>query len=202
MPTNLASLRAKYNFSQLQLADLVGVTKLTLGRWERGEAVPRKYYRDKLCEALECNEEDLGFARDLVSLAVTNAPQDLVVPLYDIAIPFVPKHPLVGREHDLIRIKAVLQETESSIVQAALNGLPGVGKTSLAITLVHDPAIRAYFSDGVLWVSLGPIPILAGLLSRCAGLFGISETQFAELGEYQKRQILRTAIGISSMLRV
>ena len=202
MPTNLASLRAKYNFSQLQLADLVGVTKLTLGRWERGEAVPRKYYRDKLCEALECNEEDLGFARDLVSLAVTNAPQDLVVPLYDIAIPFVPKHPLVGREHDLIRIKAVLQETESSIVQAALNGLPGVGKTSLAITLVHDPAIRAYFSDGVLWASLGPIPNLAGLLSRWAGLFGISETQFAELGEDQKRQILRTAIGTRSMLLV
>lgn len=202
MPNNLAILRAKHNFSQSRLADLVGATKLTLGRWERGEAVPRKYYQDKLCEILKCSEEGLGFSRGSVSLAVTDTPQDLTAPIYDIAAPFAPTHPLVGREHDLIRIKAALWETERSVVLTALNGLPGVGKTSLAITLVHDPEMRAYFSDGVLWASLGPTPNLAGLLSRWAGLFGISETQFAKFGEDQKHQVLRTAIGTRSMLLV
>src|SRR5579859_6750247 len=146
MPNNLAALRAKHNFSRPQLADLVGATTLTLGRWERGEAVPRKYYRDKLCEVLECNEEELGFPKGPASLTITNTPQDLITPLYDVAIPFAPTHPLVGREHDLTRIKATLRETESSVILTALNGLPGVGKTRLAITLVHDPEIRAYFS--------------------------------------------------------
>jgi tetratricopeptide (TPR) repeat protein/transcriptional regulator with XRE-family HTH domain len=202
MPNNLAILRAKHNFSQAQLADLVGVTRLTLGRWERGEAIPRKYYQWKLCEVLDCNEGDLGFSNGLASLPVTDTSQGLLAPLYDIAIPFAPTHPLVGREHDLIRIKAALRETESSVVLTALNGLPGVGKTSLAITLVYDPEIRAYFSDGILWASLGPTPHLTGLLSRWAGLFGISETQFAEWSEEQRRTQFRTAIGTRSMLLV
>src|SRR5262249_27034971 len=137
-----------------------------------------------------------------VSLVITDTPQDLIVPLYDITIPFAPAHPLVGREHDLIRIKVALRETESSVVLTALNGLPGEGKTSLATTLVHDPEIRAYFSDGILWAGLGPTPNLAGLLNRWAGLFGISETQFAGFGEDQKRQVLRTAIGTRLMLLV
>jgi transcriptional regulator with XRE-family HTH domain/tetratricopeptide (TPR) repeat protein len=202
MSNNLATLRAKHNFSRPQLADLVGVTTLTLGRWERGEAIPRKYSRDKLCEVLECNEEALGFPKERVSLVVTDTPQDLTAPLYDIAIPFAPTHPLVGREHYLTRIKAAFRETKSSVVLPALNGLPGVGKTSLAITLVHDPEIRAYFGGGILWAGLGPTPNLAGLLSRWAGLFGMSETQFAEFDEDQKRQALRTAIGTRSMLLV
>ena len=202
MSNNIATLRAKYNFSQQKLADLVGATKLTLGRWERGEAVPRKYYQDKLCGVLKCNEEDLGFSQGPSSLVATSIPQELAEPIDDVAIPFALKHPLVGREQDLIRIKAALWETESSVVLAALNGLPGVGKTSLAITLVHDPEIRAYFSDGILWAGLGPTPNLAWLLSRWAGLLGISETQFTEFSEDQKRQALRTAIGVRSILLV
>src|SRR5262249_51570716 len=95
-----------------------------------------------------------------------------------------------------------LRETESGVVFTALNGLPGVGKTSLAIAVVYDPEIRTYFSDGVLWASVGPTPHLAGLLSRWAGLFGISETQFAELDEDQRRAQLRKAIGTRSMLIV
>jgi transcriptional regulator with XRE-family HTH domain/tetratricopeptide (TPR) repeat protein len=202
MSNNIATLRAKHNFSQQKLADLVGATKLTLGRWERGEAVPRKYSRDKLCEVLGCDEEDLGFSQGSVSLVTTDMPQDLIEPIDDVAIPFAPKHPLVGREQDLIRIKAALWKTEGGVVLIALNGLPGVGKTSLVITLVHDHEIRAYFSDGVLWAGLGPTPNLAGLLSRWAGLLGISETQFTEFSEDQKRQALRTTIGTRSILLV
>src|SRR6516164_5096262 len=113
MPNNLATLRAKHNFSRPQLADLVGATTLTLGRWERGETVPRKYYQSKLCEVLQCSEEELGFPKGPGSPTVTDASQDLIVPLYDVTIPFAPTYPLVGREHDLMRIKSALWETES-----------------------------------------------------------------------------------------
>jgi len=33
----------------------------------------------------------------------------------------------------------------------SVEGLPGVGKTTLAVMLAHHPRIRARFSDGILW---------------------------------------------------
>ena len=49
MPNNLAALRTKHRFSRSQLADRVGVTSLTLGRWERGEAAARNYNLEINC---------------------------------------------------------------------------------------------------------------------------------------------------------
>src|SRR5437764_373083 len=104
MPNNLAALRIKHNFSRGQLAELVGVTTLTLGRWERGEAVPRKYSLHKLCEALKCTEEDLDFSSQTQAIV---APSSDMAPVYDAIIPLTIIE-LIGRETDLARIKAQL----------------------------------------------------------------------------------------------
>jgi hypothetical protein len=45
-----------------------------------------------------------------------------------------------------------------------MRGWPGVGKTSTAIWIAHDPDIRAAFPDGVLWASLGEKPTLLAQL--------------------------------------
>jgi hypothetical protein len=37
----------------------------------------------------------------------------------------------------------------------ALTGIPGSGKTTLAIALAHDDAIRQRYPDGVLWAAVG-----------------------------------------------
>ncbi|MCU0499508.1 MAG: NB-ARC domain-containing protein [Anaerolineae bacterium] len=39
--------------------------------------------------------------------------------------------------------------------QAALKGMGGYGKTTLAQAVCHDPRIWAKFIDGILWVTLG-----------------------------------------------
>ena len=125
-----------------------------------------------------------------------------MAPLYDAIIPLTPIG-LIGRETDLARIKAqLLGHTDGSVVLSALNGIPGVGKTSLAIAIAHDSEIRAFFSDGILWAALGPTPNIPGLLSRWAGLLGLSEALFSKLDEDQKRQTLRRALGTRSMLLV
>lgn len=36
--------RLKIGLSQQQLADLMGISKITISRWERGESIPRKPY--------------------------------------------------------------------------------------------------------------------------------------------------------------
>jgi hypothetical protein len=48
----------------------------------------------------------------------------------------------------------------------ALKGLPGVGKTTLALWVANRKQIAEAFPDGVLWASLGPEPDVNAELGR------------------------------------
>jgi hypothetical protein len=58
---------------------------------------------------------------------------------------------LIGRN----QLLASLRERLQSRWPVALHGLPGVGKTALALGLANDPELRYHFPDGVLWASIG-----------------------------------------------
>jgi transcriptional regulator with XRE-family HTH domain len=195
MQTNLAELRTQRKLSQIDLADLLGVTKLTVGRWERGEMMPRQYFRERLSQIFDA--QGLFFTRvEDESALVEPVPSS---PLYDPAIPLSPVISLVGREQDLARIKAQLQSNE---MITALHGLPGVGKTSLAIQLVHDPEIRASFCDGILWAGLGPTPDICSLLNRWGAGLRLGDAFLSSRDIQEKCQALREALGTRSMLLV
>jgi hypothetical protein len=72
--------------------------------------------------------------------------------------------PLVGRDNLLATLRTRL--CASAQVSLALTGLPGAGKTSLALTLAYDAQIRQHFTGGVLMASLGQQPDLADILRR------------------------------------
>ncbi len=102
---------------------------------------------------------------------------------------FAPPNPklLVGREDDLRTLKARLAvgDTATSTVQVltAMRGWPGVGKTTIAAALVHDPELESLFPDGVLWVSLGQHPSLIGALivwGKALGLPQIKDVRSIE----------------------
>nr|BBH93678.1 hypothetical protein KTA_18770 [Thermogemmatispora argillosa] len=122
--------------------------------------------------------------------------------IIDPMIPLPPPVRLVGRDAELRRIKGRLFAGEA-VALSALNGLPGVGKTSLAVALAHDPEVRAYFKDGILWAALGPRPNMTGLLSRWGALLGLPATEVAGLTSLEAwARALRTAIGPRRMLLV
>jgi tetratricopeptide (TPR) repeat protein/DNA-binding XRE family transcriptional regulator len=217
---HLTEVRNNRGLSQQEVAELIGSTHVNVSRWERGITRPSPYFRRKLCALFGKTEAELDllvFSDDEHSGATTspatpgsaNTPPVLngqevgpVHPgaIYDPAIPLPPAIALIGREQDLIRIKQRLRGV-GNVALTALNGLPGVGKTALSITLAHDPDMRAYFSDGVLWAGLGPNPDLPGLLSRWGSLLGISATQMATLsGNEPWARAIRTAIGTRKML--
>jgi hypothetical protein len=121
-------------------------------------------------------------------------------------IPFLapprPAHTLVGRADLLDRVKEQLIDGDNSAL-AALKGLPGVGKTTLAIALAHDPDIQCHFADGVLWVGLGLQPDPLSWLSIWAGAVGVSEEMIARCTTIpQLAAAVHAAIGMRRMLLV
>jgi tetratricopeptide (TPR) repeat protein/transcriptional regulator with XRE-family HTH domain len=227
----LTAARMDRRLSQKELADQLGTTHVNVSRWERGITKPNPYFRRKLSRLFGKTEEELDLvvaigrtipaqpissndasngatppasdeirANTAPLLPFTDPLPDLA--LYDPSIPLQPPIQLVGREGDLERIKARLC-SGGNVALTALNGLPGVGKTALSITLAHDPAIREHFRDGILWAGLGPTPNIPGLLSRWGTLLGISQTEMAGLhGEEAWARAIRNAIGARTMLLV
>ncbi len=100
-------------------------------------------------------------------LAAARVPADPPVP------PAAPD--LVGRDRFLDKLAADLTAQTSvarPLALTALRGLPGVGKTALALALANRPDIAAAFPDGRAWLPLGPQPDLFSLLGRLLEQFG------------------------------
>ena len=65
---------------------------------------------------------------------------------------------LYGRDELIAQIVAELSDPrgQTALALTALRGLPGVGKSALALALAHHPALATAFPDGIFWVALGP----------------------------------------------
>jgi len=205
--------RQRRGWSREYVAEQIGIADVkTIGRWERGVAFPRAYFLQKLCALFGMLAQDLGlYQEDSNSLPTTEplqTPQDsnisLSAPrLYDPTIPLPhTEDGLVGRDELLSLLKQRLC-TDNPPTLSALYGLPGVGKTALAIELVHDPDIQHHFSDGILWVALGPRPDVSEQLSRWGTLLGCATAEMANVeDEADWARVLHSTIGLRQMLLV
>jgi tetratricopeptide (TPR) repeat protein len=109
---------------------------------------------------------------------------------------------LVGRDDLLAELKRLLLDGQD-VALTALQGLPGVGKTTLATELAHDPEVRSHFSDGVLWVGLGRQPDVLALLGGWAAAVRVPAEGIARHTSLAERaRAIHTAIGTHHMLLV
>lgn len=210
-------------WSQHDVARQLQVDPYYVSRWERGLTTPSPYYRQQLCSLYGKNAAELGLLAQTVtedqqgpgnapSVVAETKTEQVITPslpegaIEDPAIPlfFAPATGLVGREALLAQIKERLSgDRQGQSVVAALSGLPGVGKTTLATALANDPEIKARFADGVLWAGLGPSPDVPGLLSRWGALLGIPSAQASRLGSSEEwMRVLRVIIGARRLLLV
>ncbi len=196
----LKSARIMRGWSQAKVAEAVGTDPVTVSRWERGLSFPYPYFREKLCLLFEKNAEELG----LVQKPYSEKPLTRETALYDplIPLPFTGAARLVGRDAITTQLRQRLCASESTR-EVALHGLPGVGKTSLATSLVYDSEVRTHFSDGILWVGLGPQPALPSLLSRWGVLLEIAPSEALPQRRLEAwAEALHAAIGTRRMLIV
>jgi hypothetical protein len=104
-----------------------------------------------------------------------------VVP--QIAVPqpgIIPPPPtlIIGREEALRDLKNRLAGKHTTVttqVLTAVRGWPGVGKTTLAAALAHDIDIIKSFPDGILWITLGPNPVLISELAKWGHALGTDD---------------------------
>ena len=225
----LTEARNARGWSQQEVAERLGTTYVNVSRWERGITRPSPYFRKKLCMLFGKTEWELDLTYEseppagvLVSDVAERAAYASAVaptspnadartrdaapfaqgPLYDPSIPLPPSIYLVGRDEELAHLRQRLL-AGGSVALTALNGLPGVGKTTLAITLAHDPELRAHFKDGILWAGLGPDPNMQGHLSRWGALLGLSSSEVSALKDTESWAVaLRRTIGSRTMLLV
>ena len=167
----------------------------------------RTYYGEQeqalnaVADVLLSWEEDLRRQQAQAERSVAQPPAEEGGRLVPFLAPPHPAHGLVGRADSLRTLAARLLEQPNP--QIALHGLPGAGKTALAIELAHAPEILAHFSGGILWAGLGRQPDALALLGTWAAALDIPASEIARSGDAAARaQLVRTAIGMRRMLLV
>ena len=110
-----------------------------------------------------------------------------------------PSYNLIGRDSILRDLKQRLFAGDD----VAIHGLPGVGKTALAVELAHDPEVQQHFQDGILWAGLGRRPDILSHLSTWGAHLSIHPDEMVRLLSIEdKVKALRGAIGMRRMLLV
>ena len=103
---------------------------------------------------------------------------------------------LVGRDHMLRLLKERLAASRST----ALLGIPGVGKTSLAIALAYDPEVRRQYRDGVLWANLGVAPDPLSTLKQWGRELGVSMDVISAASPEALARRVHERIGLKALL--
>jgi hypothetical protein len=180
--------------------------------------MPSPYYRERLCALFGKSAEQLGLLSGtngseiiqeeaLLPLEIQSSSSPSPAQEAFLADPTIPEtlsstNSLLGRAELLARVKQQLFKGDN-LALTAINGLPGIGKTALAVAVATDEQVQTRFRDGILWVGLGPHPNVQSQLARWGKLLGIDPKDVENVNSRESwARALRAAIGTHHLLLV
>src|SRR5258707_1402520 len=160
--TALKFARMDAGFTREALAQVLGVSTMTVYRWERGENSPTPRVRRRLCKLLQLPEQALR----------RQEPKKEECWLKDSHSPFLTDPCLPINQEPLIGQQPVLKEIEQAqSSMLGLVGLPGSGKTALEQALTSLPTLGQQ-GEGLFWATIGQNPHPLRHLQRWLLLLG------------------------------
>lgn len=174
--------------SRSQIAQRSGIPARTIGSWARGVVRQPRHWQDLLrfAAGVQLNEAQanrLLHSADYDSVAAlrriaTEDEHPLFVSWESAETPLqIPRRDMgtfVGRQTERAHIASVLEQGGQLVV---VQGMGGVGKSTLAITVARD--VAHHFHDGVLWADLRTTDPDT-VLESWGQAFGIDLTTFAD----------------------
>lgn len=94
-------------------------------------------------------------------------------------------------------ISFLLSDGPDSPKVIALHGIAGGGKTTVAIGICHMKEIEEYFTDGLIWMTLGQRPDCLSLLVSCIRALGDREylpTTIASASGYLRSRLINSRV--------
>lgn len=193
----LRTARIRKGWSQQQVATFIDTNRFTVARWERGTAFPSLYFRQKLSELFGVSLEALQLVPGLNGTHPTairdgsaQQPASHLLSESVMPPPALLAHGLVGRDAIIQQLIRQLCTPRPGAL-SALWGLPGIGKTALAIEIAYTKEVLAHFPDGILWIGLGPLPPTLALLGSWAAALGLAS---ADIGYFKSIDALGRAL--------
>ena len=172
--------RIRHGWTQKELADKIGSSSKTVGRWERGGQPPSLFFQQKLTKVLGKDAETLGFVPEPRKAPDKQGPVQGDNPArFSVAsffwqddwgeAPYI--NGFCGRENELAEITHWMDEEGCRMV--VILGIGGVGKTTLAAKAARE--VRKSF-DYVFWRSLQYAPSLGTILASFLRLVSPQQT--------------------------
>ncbi|WP_420631758.1 tetratricopeptide repeat protein [Candidatus Leptofilum sp.] len=125
------------------------------------------------------------------------SPQKEAQPPLFIGVPSMPNR-FLGRDGLIQRLTEQLTKRAGRTVSA--EGLPGVGKTTIAVALAHVKDIQEHFNDGVLWAGLGPQANVTSILNLWADALAVRVSQ--KMSDHERKVAIKNAIGQRAFLLI
>ncbi len=181
--SRLRQERELRGWTQSEVAERIGSTRINVGRWEKGLTVPGPYYRQKLGELFGKSISELGFiperseARNreevnTISDADPHISPPPVQPIWN--VPYRRNPFFTGREEILTHLYTVLRSRKmAALTQAqAISGLGGIGKTQIAIEYAYR--YRDYY-QAVFWINAANREVLSADFASLAAMLDLPE---------------------------
>lgn len=161
----LKSFRVRQHLAQQQLAEAVGVHRNAIGRWERGEFLPKsKAIVLELARCLHLSDHE---TRQFLEASLTALSPHWLLPLK--------RNPLfTGREQILEALHARLGVDQMGALtqSSALHGLGGVGKTQIALEYAYRHALEY---SALFWIGAETTESIVSSFLRIAELLQLPE---------------------------